>query len=205
MQDIVEQITALEWELFQEVHNQGGRAACQDNHQAFAVNRKSQFLAWSREAAASYLEDCRAAKESGRNLLTEKYARMMAWTAPKEYAEIAPLLPPVSEEAAALADLAAAAQIPWQEEFAMRCPRLASRGRPIRMSEEKDAGVASFETYLRGELLTYSLETLRLYVAHLAALKEEGKNISLVSMEHMVRLSGIESLEEAEARAAGGA
>lgn len=202
MKTIVAQIVSLEWELFQSVHNAGGRASCQDNYQAFAVNRKSQFLSWSEEAAQSYLADCLAARECGRNLLTEKYARMMRWTAPDEYARIEPLLPPVSEEAAALVEMIVAVQLPWQQAFVETYPNLGGRGRPILADEETPGSMASFETYLRGELLTYSEDTLRLYAAHLAKLKEHGKNISIVSMEHMVALSGFASLDEAEAKAA---
>lgn len=201
MQTIVDAIVAAEWAMFQEVHNAGGRASCQDDYRTFSINRRSQFLSWSEEAVKSYLADCGAAREKGRNLLTEKYARMMRWTAPEEYAAIESVLPPVSEEAAALTEMIAAVQVPWQQAFADAYPNLGGKGRPVRTSDETPGGAASFETYLRGELLTYSERTLRLYAARLKALQEKGENISLISMRRMVELNGFASLEEAEQKA----
>ena len=87
-EDLIASIVALEWEMFQNVNNVGGRAACQDNFETFSVMRSSQATAWSEAALASYLEDLTDAQENGRNLLTEKYARMMEFTAPLEYARI---------------------------------------------------------------------------------------------------------------------
>lgn len=198
MQDLVEQIVALEWEDFQKVNNAGGRASCQDDWRTFEINRKSQFLTWSGEALQSYLEDLRTAQARGRNLLTEKYARMMAWTHPDEYRRLEPQLPPVPDDAKRLVDSIVYAQLGWQKDFAAAYPRLASRGRPVQAGE--DGWVTSFETYLRGELLTYSVKTLGLYADNISRAKQQGLNLSLKSMEHMVRLSGFASMEEAESR-----
>ena len=201
-EELAETVTELEWELFQRVHNAGGRASCQDNRPMFFLNRMSQFLAWSHAVLESYHRDLIAAGESGRNLVMEKYARMMARTSPGEYAAIAAALPEVTPEKAALVDAAVAVQLPWQELFAEAYPALAGLGRPIRKEDERE-NAASFETYLRGELLTYSENTLRLYVADLHSLLEEGGNISLDAMEHMARLNGFASLREAEEHAEG--
>jgi len=80
MTEIIEKIISLEWEMFQRVENEGGRASCQDDPTTFYHMRKSQFSAWTEEICLSYLEDLRAAAKSGRNLVEEKYARMMAST-----------------------------------------------------------------------------------------------------------------------------
>lgn len=200
IEKIIEEIVALEWEDFQSVHGADGRAPCQDNKKAFEINRKSQFLAWSPLAAESYLSDLKRAKAAGRNLLTEKYARMMAWTHPKEYKQIEQHLPGVGREAMALVNKIVAMQLAWQREFVAAYPRLAARGRKLEKREDSLSGEASFEAYLRGELATYSVPTLSLYANHLDYLKQKGENISQLSTGHMVRLSGYASLEEAEAQ-----
>ena len=87
-EDLIAKIVAMEWDMFQHVVNIGGRAACQDDPETFRIMRSSQAMAWSEDSLASYLEDLAAAAQAGRNLLTEKYARMMEFTAPLEYARI---------------------------------------------------------------------------------------------------------------------
>lgn len=199
MNDLITEIAALEWEDFQKVNSSGGRAACQDDKHTFEINRKSQFMTWNEPTLRSYLADLKTARAEGRNLLMEKYARMMAWTHPGEYKELEPHLPPVSPEAWSLVESIAYAQAGWQREFAAAYPRLASRGRPVRSGNGVPDWLTSFETYLRGELLTYSLETLGLYSANIAMLKQRGMNMSMVCMEYMVKLSGFDSLDQAEA------
>lgn len=197
---ILDEIIAQEWEAFQNVRNTGGRADCQNDQSAFTTNRKSQFMAWSPEARQSYYNDLKAAQAAGRNLVMEKYARMMAWTHPAEYRRIEEALPDISSTAQALVEKIASIQLPWQHEFAKIYPRLAARGRVIDSSGAPFEG-ASFEVYMRGELLTYSEETLRVYLAHLERLQCEGKNISLLVTENLVRLYGYNSLSDAEAQA----
>lgn len=201
MSVLINEIAALEWEDFQNVNNAGGRAACQDDKRTFEINRKSQFMAWNEPTLRSYLADLKAARAKGRNLLMEKYARMMARTHPEEYKKLEPQLPTVSKEARALVDGIVYAQTSWQREFASSYPKLASRGRPVQSGDGDAAWLTSFETYLGGELLTYSIETLGLYATHIAMLKQQSVNMSLVSMEYMVKLSGFDSLEQAEAAA----
>lgn len=198
MEDCIATIVDLEWEAFQGVHNVGGRASCQDEHETFVIMRKSQFLTWDQATRESYLKDLLVAKEQGRNLLTEKYARMMAHTSPLEYKTLEHALPLIAEEAAALVDEIASAQLAWQEEYARAFPRLAARGRPV---DDNAWGLTGFETYLRGELLTYSLATLRHYAAHIRKLQEQGVNMSVLLMEHTVHMYGYSSLQEAEAGA----
>lgn len=201
MDEIIKEIVALEWEDFQNVHDVNGRAPCQDDKNSFEINRASQFMAWSPLTRQSYLNDLKRAKAAGRNLLTEKYARMMAWTHRDEYKRLEQSLPGIPPSAFALVDKIVAMQLAWQQEFAAAYPKLASRGRPISNSGAPLEGT-SFEVYLRGELLTYSVPTLTLYANHLENLRKQGLNISIQSMEQRVRLSGYESLAQAEARLA---
>ncbi|MGE4487789.1 MAG: DUF4125 family protein, partial [Synergistaceae bacterium] len=46
MEDIIESIIQMEWEFFDKVENEGGRASCQDNWETFSKMRRSQYMAW---------------------------------------------------------------------------------------------------------------------------------------------------------------
>ena len=140
--DTGEQIAALEWELFDKVHNRGGRAACQNDKRTFFIMRMSQFSAWT--------EDMRRS---------------------------------------------------WLEELAARYPNLTGRGRAIRRAADSPAST-SLESYLWGELATYSHRTLALYADHAARLLAQGRNMNEEILLHTVQQYGFASLDEAEAQLA---
>ena len=79
---LIDEVIEREWEQFQYVQNEGGRASCQDDHETFVIMRKSQFMNWTQELLESYRQDLIEAEAAHWNLLTEKYARMMESTAP---------------------------------------------------------------------------------------------------------------------------
>ncbi len=76
----VAELILKEWNQFQQVRNEGGRASCQNHMKEFVMNRLAQFLTWDDAMRESYYEDLTEAESVGWNLLTEKYARMMRWT-----------------------------------------------------------------------------------------------------------------------------
>ncbi len=198
-ENTLSRVIALEWEAFQGVNNAGGRAGCQDQPKTFAEMRRCQFYSWSDEALESYLRDLLDARECGRNLLMEKYARMMAWTAPDEYLRIRSALPDVPRESKELINEIAPILLAWQVEFARKYPRLAARSRPVHSIG--NVWMTSFETYMRGELQTYSLQTLKLYAEHVKKTKDAGGNLSAAAVERLARLRGYRSLEHAEQQA----
>lgn len=199
---LIDEIVALEWEMFSSVNNIGGRSTCQDQRDTFEIMRRCNLLTWPTAALSSYRADLYAALEEGRNTMTEKYARMMESTSPEEYEAIARFLPPVSDEVNQLVERAACVLVPWEEEMRAKYPFIAARGRGL--SDDAGPGVkTSFETYLRAELKTYSAETLRAYVAYLEETADAGVNGSKSVYQNMVRMYGYESLEQAS-RAMGG-
>lgn len=186
-----------EWRQFQQVQNEGGRASCQDDRDTFVLMRTSQFTPWAEEVLASYQQDLNRAGEEGWNLLTEKYARMMEHTAPQQYARLADRLPERSAERLQLQELLISIMMRWTREVERRCPHLMGRGRNLSSEQDGPWNVSS-ETYLRGELGTYSDETLRLYAQMVLELLSQGKNLVEQNMTCMARGYGYQGLEDAE-------
>ena len=197
--DLVEEVIRREWDQFQRTENEGGRASCQGNWPMFHQMRASQFMTWPEDLLRSYLDDLDEANRVGRNLVTEKYARMMASTAPDEYRErIEPCIPRLSDERVARQERVIAVQVAWARDFRGRYPKLGAAMRVLTTAEDTPEDT-SFETYLRGELGTYSDRTMALYEAMVENLQAAGRNLTEQTVANTVRLGGFADLEEAEA------
>lgn len=197
---IIRDIIDMEWGMFQRVEGLGGRAACQDQYPTFKIMRSSQFLAWDGETLEAYREDLIRAGKAGRNPVMEKYAYMMESTDPAYYrANLQHRLPPVSEDKAGLIRRILAQLLRWDREVAGEFPGLARRGRPLAATADQP-GVTSVETYMEGELKTYSLTTLHLLLRHVERLQREGDNLVRQILRFTVEQYGFSSLEEAEQR-----
>ncbi len=196
---LMESVVRLEWNEFQHTNNTGGRAACQGNWPVFHQMRLSQFMTWPDDLLASYRDDLERADAAGRNLVTEKYGRMMISTHPREYTEnIEPYIPALSADRAAMQERVIATQVRWAREFRERYPKL---GRAMRVltTAEDTADATSFETYLRGELGTYSERTLGLYRDFVERLDKDHRNLTEETILNTVRIGGFSGLDEAEA------
>ncbi|MCR5651818.1 MAG: DUF4125 family protein [Lachnospiraceae bacterium] len=196
---LADRITALEWKAFDKVENQGGRASCQDDWDTFSVMRKSQYLLWNREMLLQYLADFEAADARGWNLITEKYGRMEETTAPEEYEKIKDALPPISDEKKQIIEAIVAIQVGMMEEFAKEYPKSAGQARNIHTSDDSPYST-SYETYLRGEISTYSDEMLALYGRFVAAMAKGGRNIAKETISNSASLYGYASLEDMEGK-----
>lgn len=197
--DLVEEVIRREWDQFQHTENEGGRASCQGNWPMFHQMRASQFMTWPEDLLRSYLDDLDEANRVGRNLVTEKYARMMASTAPDEYRErIEPFIPRLSDERIARQERVITVQVAWARDFRGHYPRLGAAMRVLTTAEDTPEDT-SFETYLRGELGTYSDRTMALYEAMVENLQAAGRNLTEQTVANTVRLGGFADLTEAEA------
>ena len=194
---LIQQLCDLEWTMFDKVKNEGGRASCQNDSGFFKKMRACQFKSWSLPLLESYREDLERADREGRNLPEEKYAFMMERTHPDAFAAIRDHLPRVSEEALGMIAEIAKIQVEWEREVDLAYPRMRSAGRPL-TSEQDTPWQTSFETYLVGELKTYSLKTLRLYLEYLRNCQETGRNLAKEVAEHISTAYGYASLEDAE-------
>ncbi|MBP1584890.1 MAG: DUF4125 family protein, partial [Lachnospiraceae bacterium] len=195
--DLAMKIAKLEFEAFDKVSNEGGRASCQDDWPTFNIMRRSQYLTWSKTMLLQYLYDFEREMKLGHNLITEKYGRMMESTAPERYAQIKDNFPVLSDEKKAIIDQIARIQVKWMEEVAEKYPAMGARARRIHTYEDY-AYDTSYETYLRGELGTYSDKMLELYAGFIVGLFSEGRNLAYETMQNTARLYGYDSLESAE-------
>lgn len=195
-QAIIENVLDREWDMFQNVQNVGGRASCQEDSITFRIMRRAQFEGWDDETLASYQNDLAEAETSGHNLLSEKYGYMMKWTFPDEYEQIKDLLPPVSAEKAQLVEEILDIELRQTAKFREMYPNIGRQGRPLTAAEDHLG--TSVETYTRGELLTYSCQTLRKHLEHLRKLDQKKILYPMIIMKATVRAGGYLSLDEAE-------
>ncbi len=180
--NLIENILNIELDMFLTVQTLE-KASCQEHPDEFRKTRNAQFLTWSEKTLTSYLNDLKTAREEGRNLMTLKYA-LMDNMIPRQ--NIDPLIQKIVD-----------IQCSWQKEVMEKFPNLMGRSRPLRSSSDTDYQT-SFETYLRGELETYSQKTLTLLNEDISAALLEKKNMNQKLYEYMVKNLGFESLEEAE-------
>ena len=154
-------------------------------------------MTWTTQMLKSYINDFRRAGERGWNLITEKYGRMMESTAPARFAQIKDSFPELPQMKKEIIEEIVKIQVGWMEDFARRYPKAAGSARRIYTAEDTPFDT-SYETYLRGEISTYSDETLDLYGRFIAGLCWEEKNLAELTMTNTARLYGYESLQELE-------
>lgn len=198
-EELITQIVEEEWNAFDQTKNEGGRASCQDDFFTFNIMRRSQYMTWTDELLALYATHISESSKAGRNLITEKYGRMMESTVPEQYEAIKDAFLPLSDERVALQEGIIQIQVAWMEAFAKEYPKMAGNARSIHTAED-NAYNTSYETYLRGEISTYSEELIVAYAGFVVALAKEGKNLAYLTMENTAKLYGYSSIAEAEKR-----
>lgn len=179
---LTEQILELELVMFLSVPT-ARQYSCQEDPEGFKLHRRAQFAAWSPATLESYLDDLQKAKAVGRNLLALKYARMDHLVPCENFS---PLID-------ALIDLA----VQGQKQFIVDYPALMRGGRPLREAENAP-GLTSFETYLRGELESYSERTLERLYRDMLELQKSGSSQSEVIYRFLAGCWGFDSLENLE-------
>lgn len=184
--ELIREILEKELRMFLSVRAQEP-VSCQQDPEGFRVNRAAQFSAWSQETLSSYREDLEMAEKEGRNLMTLKYARMEN------------LIPKLHDDILVdnLIDQIVSIQVAWQREMMARYPYLMKRGRPLEQGEEA-LQTTSFVNYLRGELETYSAETLAHLYRDVTENQANERNMTQTIYENLVKSHGYASIEEAE-------
>lgn len=197
-EQLIFDIAQVEWELFQNVQNTGGRASCQNDSDTFFKMRMSQWMVYSKETLESYMEDLESSIKQGRNLIFEKYGFMMETTYPEEFEEIKEHLPKVLPETEKMIDEMADIHVKWDRAVYEKYPNIRENGRVFRSSEDSVYNGSSSESYLRGEYKTYSPRTVELIYKQVKQAEEKGENLLERIIENEVKFYGYESLEDAE-------
>ena len=187
----IKEIVSLEWEMFSSSLNFGGKASCQTNPKYFTLMRESQFLAWDYESICSYLNDLTIAKNNSYNLVSIKYAFMEESTHKEEFDKIKDRLPFLSEKRKLLQEQIIQVQMEQVDEYLKKNPDDEKVMRSIYSSSDSSSNT-SYETYLRGELSSYSEKTVFLYAKNLTKLSKSKKNI----VENIILYSKLFFVEE---------
>ena len=190
---LIDEILEKEWNYFSNLNNIGGRADCQDNREDFIIMRKAQWLTFNEETLLSYFEDL----NSKNNPLFQKYGQMMKYNSPKEYEKIKNLLEQPSSQKLDLLEKIIEIYMKWEEEFFKAYPIFSSMGRPL-YSKQDDDEDTSIETYLRGELLSYSEKTLALYLKYILEMKNKNINLAVKNMDNLASMQGFENSQDVE-------
>jgi len=172
-ESLLDQIVEREWEMMRAVVSDG-RSLCQERPGTFRAMREMSHSVLSRDTLASYLGDLRNAQVEGRNLVTEKYARMEGQ------------IPPVSD--CPLIPRIVAIESAWMDALCAAFPHTLQ------------AAATSFARYEACELETYSDTTLTLLYRDVLAAREAGRNLERERYETFFRRLAKGTLEEVEAR-----
>ena len=196
-EELIKEIIDREWEMFSVLKNTGGVAECQNNKPEFIIMRSGQWDNLPDKILESYKQDLIEAKELGRNLLEEKYIRMMEYSAPSEFEEVKHLLPNISNGSLTLIKQIEKIYLDWGDEFESKFPKFSKLCRPLRSSGDIPER-ASVQTYLIGELSSYSTHTVLFYFDYIKQCVKEGKNLIYITHTDVVKQKGFNSVEEVE-------
>lgn len=192
---MIKDIIELEWEFFQKVNNIGGRASCQDDFFTFNTQRTAQYEVFYDNVKESYLNDLKNYKMTGRNPIEEKYARMMKNSDPDNYKKIKDYLPELDQDQINIIESIIEIEVSMREEVNSKYPEFSLLARPT-YSYQDSISETSFETYLRGELSTYSPHTLFLYGQMILDMLKNNENMIMKILEKTVKLYGYSSIDE---------
>lgn len=197
-EELIKEIIDREWEMFSVLKNTGGVAECQNNKPEFIIMRSGQWDNLPDKILESYKQDLIEAKKVGRNLLEEKYIRMMEYSVPSEFDGVKHLLPNISNGSLTLIKQIEKIYLDWGDEFESKFPKFSKLCRPLRSSGDIPER-ASVQTYLIGELSSYSTRTVLFYFDYVTQCVKEGKNLIYITHSDVVKQKGFNSIEEVEA------
>lgn len=196
-QELIDQIVDTEWQFFTAVQSADERPSCQDDYNGFQIMRRSQFDVWDYRTLVLYSNDLAAALREDRNPLTEKYAYMMEYTSPEEYDAIKDRLPVITPEKEYYVRTILSFTLAQTEEFFKMYPGFARHSRPLYKCD--DSYAVSIETYTRGELSTYSVETLQSLWRHMQLLSNTEQSYVILIYRRTAEYYGYPNIQEAEA------
>jgi hypothetical protein len=185
---LINEIVEYEWNMFTNLKNIGKRAACQDNYRYFKLMRESQYFAWDTNTLTSYLNDLKIAMANNYSLLELKYAFMEENIDVELFNTFKDRLPKLSDKRIKLQEEIIKLQLAHMEEFSNSNPNISSNMRNIYSVLDTTDSV-SYETYLRGELSSYSENTVYHYGKMLAKYELDNRNFveSIINYTNLLK------------------
>ena len=122
---------------------------------------------------------------------------MMEYSAPSEFEGVKHLLPDISNGSLTLIRQIEKIYLNWGDEFESKFPKFSKLCRPLRSSGDIPER-ASVQTYLIGELSSYSTRTVLFYYDYVKQCVEKGINLIYVTHTDVVKKKGFNSIEEVE-------
>lgn len=179
---LISAILDIELAMFLDVPSTD-QCKCKEEPNGLRIHRKAQFMTWSINTLGSYLHDLETARHAGLNLMYQKYAIMNLKMKGRSGDHILERI----------LDL----QLEWQRAVMEKYPNIMRLARPLSSSADTD-DCTSFETYLRGELETYSQNTLKFLYEDMIIKYDQGINMSEEIYSFLAIDMGYSSLQEAE-------
>lgn len=192
--ELVDNILEKEWYFFSNTKDTEGIAECQTNKDEFIVMRKSQWINYDEKILNSYINDLERAYYENRNLVQEKYLYMMKNTEPVEFEKLKFILKEKSKGEEVLIKEIHKIYMEMGKEFYEKFPYFSNNLRPLYKSGDT-VYRASVETYLYGELSSYSKLTLLYLLDYIKELKENDENILYLINNDVCKLKNMGSLE----------
>ena len=121
----------------------------------------------------------------------------MKYNSPQEYEKIKDILESPGQNKISLIEKIMSIYMKWEEEFFKKYPIFSSMGRAL-YSKDDDDIETSIETYLRGELLSYSEKTLELYLKYILEMKEKNINLAIKNMDNLANMQGFKNSNDVE-------
>lgn len=167
---LIERILEIEIEMFKKVKT-SEQSLCKERSDTFKAMRRMGHSVLSLETLRSYFVDLQKAKNKGRNLMTEKYARMDNTIRPIKTNEAIGSIVKIESD--------------WMKKLSEKYPHI------FRNSGD-------FGRYLGCELETYSDKTLDLYLRDVSQAEKEGRNLVGESYTTLFQQIGYRSIAESE-------
>ena len=170
-EDLLKSILDIEWNMFSSVNSES-ETNCRTKEKTFRLMREMSYSVFDNSFLKSILDNLEEAVIAGRNLMTEKYARMQNKI-------------PVLNNSPHILKIVEAETV-WMHDLTIRYPYV--------FKDRKD----DFEKYIQSELETYSDTSLGLYSKLIDSAKESGINIVEERYNFLFKQMGYQSLADKE-------